>query len=446
MSAYYRSGRLVSNDTVKILGRRTLVGATREDIWGGTATARPVPGGVQIEALSSSAADDATVTDVWDVTVGGLTDANDIARITVNGTAYRALVTGGWTTDQVAEALRSAIASGSVETWMLTPGGTADAGDTYRTTVNAVNYDFVAVGGENVAALCAGIAASLAGCPEYTVVDGGTFVGMTAVAAGVTPDVSVSLPVDAGGDATFTATQLIAGVAAATVCTVGRVGSVVTLTSATPGSGGILTVTSAYDTDPDIDGTVVAVHTATGATGAGIGSIRVDYLDANGVRQSETITLNGVTAVASVATDIEQILAVTATTVGTSGGAVGTITIRVVAAGATLEVIAIGACQTLSADYTVPVRQRAFVALLIQSVSVASEIALLSDTNPATGAVVSGAAFTWASLHAGPQHSEVDPAMEFGPFPAGSRIWIACTGAVGRVALVQADLYLEPAQ
>lgn len=112
MADFYSAGRLISREARKLVGKRTLAGATREDIWPGTATARPVPGGVQVEAVSTNAADDAARPDVWDVTVGGLTDANDIARVTINGTAYRARVTGGWTTDQVAAALQSAIANG----------------------------------------------------------------------------------------------------------------------------------------------------------------------------------------------------------------------------------------------------------------------------------------------------------------------------------------------
>lgn len=441
MGDFYSAGRLVSREARKIVGKRTLIGATREDIWPGTALTRPVPGGVQVEIVSSSAADDAARPDVWDVTVGGLTDTNDIARITINGIAYRARVTGGWTTADVAEALRSAIAVGSIESWALTPGGNADAGDTFRTTINAVNYDFVAVGGETVAQICTGIAAALVACPEYTATATPTFVGLTAVNPGVTADPTVSLPVDANADATYTATQSIAGVAASTACTPVRVGSVITLTSVTAGAGGILTVTSAYDFDPDVDGTVVAVHTFTGAAGTGARSVRLDYLDANGVPQTETIATNGTTAALSTATDIEQLQSVTVASVGSSGAAVGDIAIQGVGGGTIYAQIDATTNDELAADYTVRAGRVAYARDLFWSASAASEIQLISDTNPASGTVVSGASFVWATIYAGAQSGHINQGVPWGPFPAGSRIWIAATGAAGRVIEAQADVY-----
>ena len=441
MGDFYGAGRVVSREARKLIGKRTLIGATREDIWPGTALARPVPGGVQVEVVSSSVSDDAARPDVWDVTVGGLTDAADIARITINGTAYRARVTGGWTTDDVAEALRSAIALGSIESWAVTPGGVADAGDTYRVTVNAINYDFVAVGGETVAQVCTGIAAALATCPQYTATATPTFVGLTAVNPGVTADVTASVPVDPNADSTLIATQSIAGVAASTACTVVRVGSVLTLTSVTPGAGGILTVTSAYDVDGDADGTVTAVHTFTGAAGAGVRTLRIDYLDANGVPQSEIVNMNGTTAATITATDIEQIIAVTAASVGSAGAAVGDIAVQGVGGGTVYALVDANGCEELAADYTVRSGRMAYARDLVCSASAVCEIQLLSDTNPASGVVVSGASFVWATIHAEAQIGHINQGVSWGPFPAGSRVWIAATGAAGRVVEANADVY-----
>jgi hypothetical protein len=441
MGDFYSAGRLVSREARKIVGKRTLIGATREDIWPGTALARPIPGGVQVEVISSSAADDAARPDVWDVTVGGLTDANDIARISIGGIAYRARVTGGWTTDDVAEALRSAIASGSVESWVLTPTANAAAGDTYRVTLGAVNYDFVAAGGETVAQICTGIAGALVGNPLYTATATPTFVGLTALFPGVSADPSVSVPVDPDGNSTLTATQSIAGVAANTTCTPVRVGSVITLTSVTAGPSGILTVTSGYDFDPDVDGTVTAVHTFTGAAGTGVRSVRLDYLDANGVPQTETIATNGTTAALSTATDIEQLLAVTTASVGSSGAAVGDIAIQGVGGGTIYAQIDATTNDELAADYTVRSGRVAYARDLFWSASAASEIQLMSDTNPASGAIVSGASFVWATIYAGAQSGHINPGVPWGPFPAGARVWIAATGAAGRVIEAQADVY-----
>lgn len=216
------------------------------------------------EVLQLLGITDTAKTDVWKAVVGGLTDAGDIARVTVNGDNFDAYVTAGLTTDQVAELLLNAISLGSVEQWNVVPGGVADGGDTFRTTINAVNYDFVAIGGETVAQLCAGITASLALCPEYTASNESTYVKLVATAPGVSPDVTVSLPVDLNGDATYSASQVIAGITASTDCTAVRSNSELTITSTVAGTLGVLAVTSGYVVDPDADGTIVSTHTVVG--------------------------------------------------------------------------------------------------------------------------------------------------------------------------------------
>lgn len=67
------------------------------------------------------------------------------------------------------------------------------------------------------------------------------------------------------------------------------------------------------------------------AAGTGVRTLMIHYLDASGNEQQETITMNGVTPVSTVATNIRFVNEMHAVTVGSTGAAVGTITITPVA-------------------------------------------------------------------------------------------------------------------
>lgn len=182
-----------------------------------------------------------------------------------------------------------------------------------------------------------------------------------------------------------------------------------------------------------------------GVAGTGIRALRLDYLDANGVRQAEVVVMNGIVPVLTVATDIVELLNVTATVVGGAGVADGTIEIRDNLGATVYETIAIGACSTLSAIAKVPAGRRAFVHASSIAASVASQVRLMSDCNPVTGAVVAGASFAWSVDQAGQQGHNTEYLSPLGPFPAGARIWIDAVGAVGRVITGSLAIYLEPA-
>lgn len=242
---------------VNVIAKSTVGTSFQFKVWlySDTAGIWTVDTGVGTVTVASAIADE------WETTIGGAANAGDIARITIDGVNFDYIVQAGDTTDLIAAGLADAINLGSIEYWYTTPGGTADAGDTYRTTINAVNYDYVAVGGETVAQLCTGIAGVLGACPEYTVSDQTTFVGFEATAPGVSPAVTVSLPVDAGGDATYTATQVIDGVVASANATAVDAASVVTTTSNVVGVPGILALTSSYTFDPGLNSTAISVNT-----------------------------------------------------------------------------------------------------------------------------------------------------------------------------------------
>lgn len=435
MGKFFNAGRLISQETRKLTGRRSLAGATAEDMWTGTATARPVPGGIQLSAASTSAEDDGTKTDIWDVTVGGGADAGDIAQITVDGVSYAYRVGTAPTTSTIAEGLKLALTSGSVEVWRITPGGVADAGDTWRVTADGTNYDFVAVGAETVAMLCTGIANAFAGSTTYSAVATATNVTLTALTAGAKTDVTASMVNDANASGTIAATQLVNGVNAPTGLTVTRLANVITISSAT-----VRVISSSYTTDAGVASTCTSVHTQTGGAGTGISAILVEYLDTNGVRRTESVTMNGTTSVAMVATDCKQVLSVTSTAVGSNKGAVGTVTLK---NGATVYAqIDAGYNVELAVDTTIPACCLGYIPSVTTAASTASEVEIVSDCNPISGAVVSGAVFHWAMLQASTASETHQPAIAYGPFPNGARVWLRAKGGAARVISACADLYL----
>lgn len=110
-----------------------------------------------------------------------------------------------------------------------------------------------------------------------------------------------------------------------------------------PNPGGIqLEVVS----DNDEDG---GAGTDTGAL-----TLHIEYLDTSGNEQSETITMNGVTPVSTVATNIDKVQWIHVVTVGTNNVAVGNISLQTVGGGTVYEYIQAGGNQSLSGRYHIP--------------------------------------------------------------------------------------------
>ena len=98
--------------------------------------------------------------------------------------------------------------------------------------------------------------------------------------------------------------------------------------------------------------------------GAGIGGILIVYLDSNYDEKEKTILLNGTTPVLINLTDIQELQYVCAIpgTLGISGGAVGTITLREISSGDSIECITPGRNQSSTAKRTIP---RGFTGYLV---------------------------------------------------------------------------------
>ena len=100
---------------------------------------------------------------------------------------------------------------------------------------------------------------------------------------------------------------------------------------------------------------VVSSDAADTSAGTGARTVEVHYLDSSGDEQSETVTMNGTTAVNTVTTDIDVVQWLHAKTVGSGTVAAGNIDIRTVGGGGTDYCrIGIGGNQSLSAYYTIP--------------------------------------------------------------------------------------------
>lgn len=454
MGKYFQGGKLHSAETFNVQGTRTLAAATESHLWSGTAATRPTPASEQLRLVSSSIEDDnvkADITDVWDVAVGAAVSAGDVARIAINAINYDYMVSMGDTDAMVALGLSNAIANGSKAVHSVVPAGIMDLGDTFRVTIGATDYDHVCGAADTPAIVIAGLMAAInggAGDPIYTAVNAGTSLILIAKSGGVTATPTATVPVDTGADATHTLTTVVTGVAADTNYTPGVVGSTVTLTNLVAGVTAD-TVTSTFAVDPGLDSTCVAVHTTTGAAGSagtGLRTLRLDYLDANGIKQAEVVTMNGTAAVLTAATGVTAILGVSALTLGSNGSAVGNISVTNVANTSTFEVVPAGACASASAAYTVPASRQSYVTKVAASAgAVATTVKLCSDCNPATGAVVSGATFVWSSAIFGTSPEDLEPKVPYGPFPADAKIWLTGLSAGGTACQGSIEGYNTPA-
>lgn len=447
MAKYYRNGKLVSQDTIRQIGTRTLAGATEEDLWSGTATSRPAPGGIQLRLVSSSIQDDQLTVDTWTCTIGGTQDTGDIARLTLNGTNFDTAVETGNTAAQVAANVATGAMSGTYDTWTCTVGGAVDAGDVATLDLDGTPYNYTVLGGDTTTNVATGIAAAAAADPNYDVMSFNAIVRVKKKVRGANAgSVQSSYTTDPGTDSTFVRAQTIVGVNGQTAWTVTSDNADVIATHATAGATAD-TVASTMSTDPGLDSTFVAVHTITGADGTGIRQVRIDYLDsATGARASESVDLNGTTAVTTTATSITTILGISATEVGSGMGAAGTVSITNVGNTVTYASIAAGSNQAFFADYSVPTRHQAHITAIHASASTALTIRVRSDVNPATGEVVANGNFVLGQFKASTTPATFSPIVPLGPIPATGRVWLTAQGALGNTVEAVLEGYVAPSE
>jgi len=101
--------------------------------------------------------------------------------------------------------------------------------------------------------------------------------------------------------------------------------------------------------------TLVSTSASDASAGTGVRTIDLHYLDITGNAQSEIITLNGVTPVNTVATNIRFVQSIHSETVGSTGTAVGTISIyKTGSAGTVYNVIVPGGNMSLNSARMIP--------------------------------------------------------------------------------------------
>lgn len=95
--------------------------------------------------------------------------------------------------------------------------------------------------------------------------------------------------------------------------------------------------------------------------GTGIRTVEIVYLDPLFDEQTEEITLDGTTPVNTVATDIQDIQWMCATSVGSNTVAEGNISLRDTSGVTTYEYIQVGGNQSLTARFTVPNKHKGYI-------------------------------------------------------------------------------------
>lgn len=132
--------------------------------------------------------------------------------------------------------------------------------------------------------------------------------------------------------------------------------------------------TYVFPPDGGIQMRVVSTSAADDGSPAGTGARTVDihYLDAAGATQSETVTLNGTSAVNTVATDILRIQDFHVKTVGSGGAVAGVLSLQNTAGTVTYSSIDTGNNKARQAIFTIPAGCRGYITTVWAGAGVAS--------------------------------------------------------------------------
>jgi hypothetical protein len=441
-----------------------------------------VAGGASIASLVAEIATSAG-SGTWDTkrfAYAGTIDVGDTARLTINGVNYDAVSTLG-TGAEIASLLAAAAVGDTL--YDVTQVGGSDTivvKKKARGVGSTVTSVWTVDTGSDATVTTTTVVTGVAGQADWTCTDDGVnTVNCLNAASGVTADtVASSVPTDGGGATTFVSTHTVIGAAAdilrvtdgtttfsrtvASAVLNDEVAALAALINADAAyiatcPANVITVVAAVDgvdfafssTSVDnqtADLSVVIATTLANGLGTGIGAVRLDYVDADGVEQYETISLNGLTAVTSTATDVAAIASVTATSVGTGGSAAGTITVKDVGSASTYATIPVGACEAKNAIQKIPAGRVGYITAIHASAgATATTVKVKSNANPVTGAVVSGASFIWNTAIFGPAPSSEVFQTPLGPFPAGALIWATGTHTAGTACECSLEGFLEPA-
>ena len=134
------------------------------------------------------------------------------------------------------------------------------------------------------------------------------------------------------------------------------------------------------------------------SNGTGVRTLRLVYLDTNYDVKSEVLTVNGLTAVNTVATNIQRIYWMSTITVGSNGVAVGNISLQNTAGSVTYEYLKAGENRTLTCHFTVPNNKTAYIlAWQVSGKKQTMSIRFRASADPYTGELTPGV-FTFRSV------------------------------------------------
>lgn len=135
---------------------------------------------------------------------------------------------------------------------------------------------------------------------------------------------------------------------------------------------------------------IVSTSASDAAAGVGARTVKITYMDVTGAGPfTETVTLNGVTAVNTVSTTMAFIERIDVLTVGTTGSNVGTINLQTLinGGGTTIWSIAVGDNQTNGVHHYVPVGKTCYVLLLEGAATITAGQISINVLNPINAVV-----------------------------------------------------------
>lgn len=341
--------------------------------------------------------------------------AADVAAVTLNGTTYSHTIVGGDTTDSVAAALAAlldplaAVTASAVGAVVTVEAATAGTAGIFTLVDASVNNQ-----GGGVALSCAVVQTVAAADADVLAVSDGTTTFSRTVQTAVLADEVAALAALINAHAAYVASALA---------------GVITVTAAVPGTGFAFVDASSDHQTADLVVTIDNTALVGNGDGPGVRAVAIDYLDGTGAKQREVVDLDGTTPVTTVADDVTAILAVTATEVGSAGGAAGTISVTNEANTTTFEQLAVGSSEAPAAVHVVPAKQAFWLHQVQASASGTTVIRCKSNYNPVTRQVVSGGQFVLAQFTVGATPAVYTLAADEGPIPAGARVWLTAQGA-----------------
>lgn len=414
LTTIYRNGRKLTGNARSKTIAKTLSTTGEHDLWSGSAATMPQPDDGPLSLVSTSAQDAALTPDTW--TVSEEVGIDPQTAITVDGVEHSCVTLPG---DDGLERLIDAVNDGSADTHAVIIATLPDNGDDVVVSVGATDYTVERDSELTTDELATAIAAAMAADPDYDAAAPGGGSGAVVLTAKAPAEAAPVVSVDFLATGSGSSVQLVEFGPPSAVVTAADVAGDCVLTAIQRGV--------VYEVTADTDRASV-VHTITAGAGTGIQSVWVEYIDGDGLYRRRLVEMLGTAANYPADDEATALLDCYAATVGTGGGAAGTITIGDDTP-TELATIAQGGTEILRAEWQVQPEAgspgvRNFVSIASIAATVTGAAATIRIRR--TGGVSSGVAWQ-AALPAGgsEQWSFLDAPIVAGP---GERLRVTVEG------------------